>query len=219
MKRPNLRPRRESGFAPGPAHQTARADTPSVTASGVRSNTTPRATRVSASALARPCTPTCDGTPRLVTTRLSERIRTPDYRLQPSTGEWLSRSAPNVHTGRLASSVRCQQWRTPIPRHRPDHWSPVDPVDLDHREAAGDIIPGSRPRVVVRDLEQWLDAHKLARGGTQPRPASAEAAPTVTTTNGRRESRRARPQQSAQAKRLRERAERYTQKRSAAEKQ
>src|SRR6188768_407838 len=38
MKRPNLRPRRESRFAPGPAHQTARADSPSVTASGVRPN-------------------------------------------------------------------------------------------------------------------------------------------------------------------------------------
>ncbi len=69
---------------PGPVRQAVRIYPSSAANSAVvrplsrqRSTrfATPRATLVSASALVRPCTPTSDGRPCLVTTRLSERIR------------------------------------------------------------------------------------------------------------------------------------------------
>ena len=67
------------------------------------------------------------------------------------------------------------------------------------------VIPGSRPRIVLKDLEAWLDANKITRLGTQPVKATQYTVPTPT----RREPKRAQQLQTAAAKSLSDRAERH----------
>ena len=85
---------------------------------------------------------------QIIAERLTERsehfVLEKGYRLTTDSNPLPGSGRPGPRrtcTGRPAPSVRRQQWRTPPPRQRPDHWSPVDPLDLDHWEAAGDNLP------------------------------------------------------------------------------